>query len=118
MGLAPPEGAPADELLSAEDFAASLESSIVTLEIAIPHDPGSMAWNFYGQTVSLKMEVMTKIKDVKEELSAHLNKLNIKKVQLKHTTLGFLKDRMTLAELNLGPLVSLQMVPRVRGGTK
>lgn len=58
---------------------------------------------------------MSKIKAVKEELAGHLNNISVNKLQLKHATQGFLKDSMTLAELNLGPLASLEMVPKTRG---
>ena len=106
------------ELLSEEEFAASLPSPTVTLEIAIPHDPSSQEWNFMGQSVSLSVNVMAKIKAIKEELSASLNNISINKLQLKHSQQGFLKDNMSLAQLNLGPLVSLEMVPKTRGRRK
>jgi hypothetical protein len=106
------------DLLSEEEFAASLESPIVTLEISIPHDPSSQEWNFLGQTVSLSVNVMAKVKEIKEELSGSLNKISVTKLQLKHSQHGFLKDTISLAQLNLGPLVSLEMVPKTRGRRK
>ena len=104
--------------VSAEDFVASLDSPTVTLEIAIPHDPGQMAWNFHGQHVSLRVDVRSTVKSIKEELRGHLNKIPTNKLQLKHVALGFLKDAATLAQLNLGPLANLEMVPKTRGGRK
>ena len=105
-------------LLSEEEFVASLPSRVITLEIAIPYDPSSQEWNFLGQNVSLSVDAMAKIKAIKEELSGSLNKININKLQLKHSQHGFLKDTMSLAQLNLGPLVSLDMVPKTRGRRK
>lgn len=106
------------DLLPEKEFAASLASPMVALEISIPHDPSSLEWNFFGQTVSLNLNVMAKIKEIKEELSVSLNKISITKLQLKHSQHGFLKDSMSLAQLNLGPLVSLEMVPKTRGRRK
>jgi len=66
----------------------------------------------------LRVDVKSKIKAIKEELRGQLNKIPANKLQLKHPSLGFLKDAATLAQLNLGPLVNLEMVPKTRGGRK
>lgn len=107
------------ELLSAEDFLASLGKPEVTLQVRIPNDPSQIAWNFYGQILSMKVHAMTKIKEVKSELSRrHLNGMPPNKVQLRDTIFGFLKDSSTLASLNIGPTATVEMIPKTRGGRK
>jgi Ubiquitin family len=106
--------------LPAEDFVASLGKTDVTFQIRVPNDPSQMAWNFYGQIVSLTTNVMSKVKEVKQELSTkHMNGIPANKIQLKSVVTGaFLKDAMSLAELNIGPSATLELVPRARGGKK
>lgn len=108
------------ELLPEAQFAASLSKPEVTLQIRVPNDPSQMAWNFYGQIVSVTVDVMSKIKVVKSELSStHLNSMPANKIQLKNPSTGaFLKDAKTLAALNIGPSATLELVPRARGGKK
>ncbi|CAJ1968444.1 unnamed protein product [Cylindrotheca closterium] len=108
-----------NELLSAEDFQASLGKPEVTVQVRIPNDPSQIAWNFYGQILSMRVHVMTKIKDVKSELSQrHLNGMPPNKIQLRDTSIGFLKDSSTLASLNMGPTATVEMIPKTRGGRK
>jgi hypothetical protein len=116
LGAQPTQLQDEPQLIPASEFAASLESPIVTLEIGIPKDQSNMAWNFYGQTASVRVDVMSKVKAAKEELSKQLNNISINKLQLRHSSLGFLKDSQSFADLNLGGLVSLEMVPKTRGG--
>lgn len=107
------------ELLSEEEFVKTLPNPEVTLMIRIPNDPTQMAWNFYGQILTLKVDVMTKVKDVAAELSKqHLNGLAANKVQLINPRGGFLNNNKTLAELNIGPTVTLDMKTKQRGGRK
>ena len=108
------EMSPEDDLIPEAEFAASLSSPSIQLEIQIPHDPTQMAWNLYGQTVSLNLPVLNTVKEVKDELRTHLNDIAINKMQLKSNLHGFLKDNLSLAYYNLGPLVSLDMVPKTR----
>jgi splicing factor 3A subunit 1 len=106
-------------LLSEEDFKASLDSPNVTLQIKIPNDSTQMAWNFYGQLVSIETNVMTKVKDVKTQLSqAHLNDMPGNKIVLKDPKGGFLSNNATLASLNIGPIATLEMSLKQRGGRK
>jgi hypothetical protein len=109
-------------LIPEAEFAASLGGKTeITIQIRVPNDPSQMAWNFYGQIVSIAVNVMSQVKHVKEELSkAHLNGMPANKIQLKNATTGtFLKDGVTLAALNIGPSSStLELVPRARGGKK
>ena len=100
---------------------ASLPKPEVTLQVRIPNDPAQMAWNFYGQIVSLTVHAMTNIKSVKQELSRqHLNQMPINKIQLKMVTTGaFLNNNnASLAALNLGPTATLELLPKTRGGRK
>ena len=105
---------------SEADFLASLPRPEVTLQVRVPNDPAQMAWNFYGQIVSLSVHAMSTVKAVKQELSRqHLNQMPVNKVQLKLVTTGaFLKDAMTLAALNIGPTATLELKPKTRSGRK
>jgi len=111
---------PTASLLSESEFAATLSTPEVTLQIRVPNDTTQMAWNFYGQIVSVTVSVMSKVKSFKQEISkSHLNDMPVNKMQFRSTTSGlFLKDNMTLAALNIGPTATLELVPRVRGGKK
>eukprot|EP00980_Cylindrotheca_fusiformis_P026682 scaffold16906_cov113-Cylindrotheca_fusiformis.AAC.3 len=107
------------KMMSETEFAASLAKPEVTLQIRIPNDPSQMAWNFYGQIISMTANVMSKVKDVKAELSrTHLNGMPSNKIQFKDGTIGFLKDSMTLASLNIGPTATIEMKSKTRGGRK
>lgn len=108
------------DLIPEAEFAASLPKPEMTLQIRVPNDPTQMAWNFYGQIVSISTNVMTQIKVVKSELSSmHLNGLPSNKIQLKNPSTGaFLKDNFTLAAHNISPSTTLELVPRARGGKK
>jgi len=107
-------------LLPEAEFAASLEKPDITLQVRVPNDRTQMAYNFYGQIVSVTMDVMSTIKSIKQELAkSHLNSMPANKIQLKSTSTGvFLKDSSTLATLNIGPMAMLELVPRARGGRK
>jgi hypothetical protein len=108
------------QLLPAAEFAASLSKPEVTLQIRIPNDPTQMAWNFYGQILSLTMNVMSTIKEAKADLSRlHLNDMPANKIQLKEPNAGFYNNNnATLAALNLGPTTTLEMLPKSRGGRR
>jgi hypothetical protein len=78
-----------------------------------------MAWNFYGQMVTLSVNVMTTVKDVKAQLSKkHLNDMPANKILLKDPKGGFLSNNATLASLNIGPTATLEMSLKQRGGRK
>ena len=108
------------QLMPEADFAASLSKPEVTLQVRIPNDPTQMAWNFYGQIVSLKVDVMATVKQVKSDLSRiHLNGMPSNKIQLKHPGGGFFNNNnLTLAALNVGPTATLELVPKTRGGRR
>lgn len=106
------------ELIPEEEFAAS--HPVVTLQIRIPNDPAQMAWNFYGQIVTISAKALDSIKQIKATLSSkHLNDMPVNKIQLRDPSAGtFLKDAASLAAINLGPTATMEMVPRSRGGKK
>ena len=108
------------DLIPEAEFAASLSKPEMVIQIRVPNDPTQMAWNFYGQIVSLSTNVMAHVKIVKSELaSLHLNGIPTNKIQLKNPTTGaFLRDNVTLAAHNIGPSTTLELVPRARGGKK
>mmetsp|Transcript_58846 Transcript_58846/g.170212 ORF Transcript_58846/g.170212 Transcript_58846/m.170212 type:complete len:665 (-) Transcript_58846:89-2083(-) len=108
------------QLLSEADFAASLPKPEITLQIRIPNDPTQMAWNFYGQILSLTINVMSTIKEVKSELSRlHLNGMPVNKIQLKDPASGFYNNNnASLASLNIGPTATMEMLPKSRGGRR
>lgn len=106
------------ELMPENEFIETLSKPEVTLQIRIPNDPTQMAWNFYGQTLSLTVDVKSKVKQVKEELSkTHLNGMPANKIQLKGAN-GFLQNSKSLASLNIGPSANLEMTPKTRGGRR
>lgn len=106
------------ELLPEEEFIRTLSKPEVTLQVRVPNDPIQMAWNFYGQILSLSVDVKSKVKAVKEELSkTHLNGMPPNKIQLKGAG-GFLKDSKTLASLNIGPTATVEVRSKTRGGRK
>ena len=108
----------ANEPLSEEEFCASLDSPTLSLTIQVPDDPSNAAWNFNGQNISLSVDVMSKVKEVKTVLQSHLGGMPTNKMQLKDENAGFLKDGSTLAFFNIGPSASLELIPKTRGRRK
>jgi splicing factor 3A subunit 1 len=114
---AEPEGT---TLMSDSDFIATLPRPEVTLQIRVPNDPTQMAWNFYGQILSLTINARSTIKQVKSDLSQkHLNGMPINKIQLKDPGAGFYNNNdATLAALNIGPTATLEILAKTRGGRR
>ncbi len=112
--------------LSESDFANSLSDRNIPLSIIIPNDPSYASWGFNGQTISMSVDVMTKVKALKQQLQVQLQlggngdeSMPVNKMQLKSPTAGFLKDSLSLAYLNIGPNNALlELVPKVRGGKR
>ena len=105
--------------LSEADFAKSLSDPNVTLVITIPNDSTYASWNFNGQQISFVVNVMSKVKSVKQEIQSQLGGMPVNKMQLKHLTAGFLKDNVSLAYLNIGPNNNkLELLPKVRMGRR
>lgn len=117
------DSAPTQEdrtILPEQEFVASLDKPEVTLNIRVPNDPTQMAWNFYGQIVTVTVNVMAKVKDVKADLSKlHLNEMPPNKIEIRDTQgSGFLKNNQTLAALNIFSGATLEMKAKQRGGRK
>lgn len=110
-------------ILSEEDFIQSLSDPNITLSIIVPNQDATnsalSSWNFNGQTISITVDVRTKIKAIKQQIQSQLGGMPVNKMQLKSPSTGFLKDASSLAFLNIGPNYEpLQLVPKVRGGRK
>lgn len=105
-------------ILSEEDFVMSLQKRDVKLNIFLPRDTSNISWNLHGQTISIDVDVMSSVKAVKEYLQTQLGGMPVSKIQLKSPGMGFLKDSLSLAYLNIGPESNLELVPKVRGGRR
>ena len=118
----PPLPPPTDEneLLSESDFIATLlDPNDVPICIRIPHDPSISAWNLNGQIQDINAKATTTVKDLKALLKEQLGGMPMNKMQLKHPTSGFMnKDGLSLASLNIGPMTTIDLVPKTRGGRK
>jgi splicing factor 3A subunit 1 len=123
-GLDPPQPPPPpldeNELLSESDFIATLsDPDDVPICIRVPHDPSNSQWNFNGQTIDIPAKATTTVKDLKAALKEQLGGMPMNKMQLKHPSSGFMnKDNLSLAFLNVGPMTTIDLVPKTRGGRK
>ena len=106
-----------NKLLSEDDFVASLPDSNVQLSIVVPNDENVQHWMFNGQTLAMSVDARHKVKMVKEELKLLLGGMPVNKMQLRYDG-TFLKDSLSLGVLNIGPLATLHLVPKTRGGRK
>ncbi len=105
--------------MSEADFADSLSSPMVDISIIVPNDTSYSSWNFNGQTINVSIDVMTKIKGLKQKLQPQLGGMPVNKMQLKSPDVGFLKDAFSLAKLNIAShSPAIELVPKVRGGRK
>ncbi|KAL7428069.1 hypothetical protein ACHAXM_001120 [Skeletonema potamos] len=112
----PPEE---NQILSESDFIATLGNpDDVPICIQVPHDTSNADWNFNGQIVDVSLAASAKVKTLKEALKPQLGNMPINKMQLKHPSAGFLKDTFSLAHYNIGPMTTLELVPKTRGGRK
>ena len=118
----PPPPPPAEEekqILSESDFIATLSNpEDVPICIQVPRDSSNSDWNFNGQIVDISLTASSKLKEVKAALKPQLGNMPMNKMQLKHSTAGFLKDTFSLAHYNIGPMTTLELVPKTRGGRK
>lgn len=107
-------------VLPEEDFIATLENpNEIYFCVVVPHDPSNSNWNFNGQTIDVTLSARSKIKDVKEFLKGQLGGMPMNKMQLKHPVTGFMnKDALSLAHFNVGPGMTIDLVPKTRGGRK
>lgn len=105
--------------LSEADFAKSLPDPVVSISIIIPNDETYASWNFKGQNITVSVDVMTKIKGLKQKLQSQLGDMPLNKMQLKSREMGYLKDASSLAMLNIGNhSPPLELVPKLRGSKK
>ncbi len=105
--------------LSELDFVKSLPDPNVEISIIVPNDDSFASWNFNGQTIEVSIDVMTKIKGLKQKIQSQLGDMPVNKMQLKSRDFGFLKDASSLASLNIGSHSQpLELVPKLRGGSR
>jgi len=106
-------------LLSEADYAKSITGDL-PIKFALPADPTQdSAWNLNGALVDLNVNVMMTIKELKAKLSAEkLGGMPPNKFQLKSGSLGFLKDRLTVAHFNIKPNEALDVLLKTRGGRR
>lgn len=104
-------------LVSETEFAASIQGA-VSIGIKVPVDDSVPDWSLNGQMLSVSCDIMSPVKDVKALLSVQLGSMPPSKQQLKSSTLGFLKDNLTLAHYNIKPGSGLELLVRSRGGRK
>ena len=117
----PPPPQPAEsQILSESDFIATLDNpDELPICIRIPHDPSNSKWNFNGQTIDLTVNATSKVKELKASLKEQLGGMPMNKMQIKHPTSGFMnKDGLSMAHFNIGPMTTLDLVPKTRGGRK
>ncbi|KAL7443201.1 hypothetical protein ACHAXH_005637 [Discostella pseudostelligera] len=116
----PPSASQPDELLSESDFIATLsDPDDIPICIRVPHDSTNSNWNFNGQTIDITVKATSQVKELKEMLSAQLGGMPMNKMQLKHPSSGFMnKDGLTMAYFNVGPMTTIDLVPKTRGGRK
>ncbi|KAL7522243.1 hypothetical protein ACHAWX_006935 [Stephanocyclus meneghinianus] len=116
----PPPQQQQQTTLSEEEFIATLENpDEIYFCVLVPHDPSNSNWNFNGQTIDLTLGAKSKVKDVKELLKEQLGGMPINKMQLRHPVTGFMnKDGLSLGHFNVGPGMTLDLVPKTRGGRK
>ena len=106
--------------LSEADFIATLSTpDEVPICIRIPHDPTNSNWNFNGQTIDLTIKATSTMKELKNMLKEQLGGMPVNKMQIKHPVSGFMnKDGLSLAHFNVGPMATLDLVPKTRGWTR
>lgn len=116
----PPPQQQQPTILPEEEFIATLDNpNEIYFCVLVPHDPSNSNWNFNGQTIDVTLSAKSKIKELKELLKGQLGGMPINKMQLRHPVSGFMnKDALTLGYFNVGPGMTLDLVPKTRGGRK
>ena len=90
----------------------------VTLAVRLPIDSATPAWTLDGRVITLTTTVSSTVKELKEQLSAHVGEMPASKQQLKHPALSFLKDSLSLAHFNIQSGTELALVLKQRGGRR
>lgn len=104
-------------LLPEDEFAAA-NPGFISVCISVPVDDSNTQWKLEGQTVSVKRDIKSSVRDLKIELSSQLGSIPPSKYQLKAPVIGFLKDAKSLAFYNFTNGVALEFVLRKRGGRR
>ena len=100
--------------MTESEFAAQHQQPI-GVNIAVPDESGAAQWTLNGQTLSVQVEVVSTVKALKEKISSLLGGLPATKQQIKHPTLGFMKDAISLAQYNVEEGVTLELKLKKRG---
>jgi hypothetical protein len=99
-----------------EDVFARQNSSPVNVTVNIPSDSAS-SWELRGQSLTVSINVSQTVKELKDCIGALIGGMPPNKQQLKSSS-GFLKDKDTLAALNIGDGTVLELSVRSRGGKR
>jgi len=96
---------------------ASLHAGPVHLKVTIPMDDSNPAWGLNGRIITINLNIMATVKEVKEQLSPLLGQMPPSKMQLRSPT-GFMKDQFSLAYYNVASHVQIDLLTRSRGGRR
>lgn len=103
------------ELVPENEFASRF-SSPINIIVNIPMDDSS-TWELNGQSLTVAIPVTSSVKELKDSIGVLIGGMPPNKQQLKSPG-GFLKDKDTLAALNIGDNVTLELSVRSRGGRR
>ena len=103
-------------LMSENDYASTV-SFPITLQFSLPTDGGTSTWNLDGSTKAIVLsDVMISVKDLKAKLATeHCGGMPVSKFQVKSASLGFLKDRLSVAHYNLKDGEVIEVSLKTRG---
>ena len=102
-------------LIGEEEFAARYPNPI-NVTVHVPSDSSS-TWELRGQVISVSIRVTQTVKELKDSIGAQVGGMPSNKQQLKGPA-GFLKDKETLASLNIGESSVVELQVRSRGGKR
>eukprot|EP00940_MAST-03C_sp_MAST-3C-sp2_P001322 g1322.t1 len=97
-----------------KDWAASHPDAF-EIAIQLPRDDSKPSWNLNGQRVTVSVGPHDTLRDLKNKLSSKLGGMPRSKQQLKLASLGFLKDKLTMAYYNLDSSAVLEFSTKTRG---
>lgn len=101
-------------LVDENEWAASHPDSF-DVTIVLPNDSTKASWNLRGQRVTVTVGPRDTLRDLKDKLSDQLGGMPRSKQQLKLTSLGFLKDKLSMAYYNLEAAAVLELSVKTRG---
>jgi hypothetical protein len=102
-------------VVPADEFASRYPSPVEII-VHIPSD-NSATWELRGQSLSVSINVTQSVKELKDCIGVLIGGMPSNKQQLKSPN-GFLKDKDTLAALNIGEDATLELSVRSRGGKR